>query len=121
MPSKLPVMSGVPQGPVLGPCFFLVYINDLLDSVKCKTRMFADDTIVYITVETNTDSKSLKDDLTKLENWERVWQMEFNPDKFEVLRISRKRTPIIYPYRLHNKEFLKDHILIQVSRYHNLL
>lgn len=53
--------------------------------------MFADDTIAYITVESNTDSQSLQDDLIKLETWERVWQMEFNPDKCEVLRISRKR------------------------------
>lgn len=102
--SELPVLSGVPQGSVLGPCLFLIYINDLPDSVKCKTRMFADDTIVYLTVQSNNDCLSLQHDLHKLEKWERVWLMEFNPDKCEVLRVSRKKNPTIYPYRLHNTE-----------------
>ena len=100
--SELPVLSGVPQGSVLGPCLFLVYINDLPDSVKCNARMFADDTIVYLTINSISDSLSLQQDLLSLESWERAWSMEFNPDKCEVLRIFRKKNPVIYPYKLHN-------------------
>lgn len=52
---ELPVLSGVPQGSVLKPYLFLVYINDLPDLVKCKTRIFADDIIIYITLLLNND------------------------------------------------------------------
>ena len=100
----LPVISGVPQGSVLGPCLFLAYINDLPNSVKSKVRLFADDTIMYLTVKTSTDANILQNDLHALEKWEQDWSMEFNSDKCEVLRITRKRNPVIFPYKLHNKE-----------------
>jgi hypothetical protein len=100
----LPVLSGVPQGSVLGPCLFLSYINDLPDSVKSKVRLFADDTIVYLTVKSTKDAQNLQNDLHSLETWESDWSMEFNPDKCEILRISRKKHPIIFPYKLHGIE-----------------
>ncbi len=79
----LPVVSGVPRGSVLGPCFFLAYINDLPDSVKSKVRLFADDTIMYLTVKTSTDVKILQNDLHALEQWEQDWSMEWKSEKFE--------------------------------------
>jgi hypothetical protein len=100
---QLPVLSGVPQGSVLGPCLFLAYINDLPETVKSKTRLFADDTIVYLTIKGQTDADRQQDDLHKLEVWERDWAMEFNQDKCEVLRITRKKNPTIFPYTFHNK------------------
>ena len=100
----LPVVYGVPQGLVLGPCLFLAYINDLPDSVKSKVRLFADDTIMYLTVKSTTDANILQNDLHALEQWEQDWSMEFNSDKCEVLRITRKRNPVIFPYKLHKKE-----------------
>jgi len=66
--------------------------------------MFADDTIIYLTINSNSDSLSLQDDLKHLETWEKTWSMEFNPDKCEILRITRKKNPIIFPYKLHNTE-----------------
>ena len=101
--NSLPVLSGAPQGSVIGPCLFLAYINDLPETVKSRTRLFADDTIVYLTIMGQTDANSLQDDLHRLELWERDWAMEFNPDKFEVLRINRKKNPTIFPYTLHDK------------------
>ena len=100
--SELPVMSGVPQGSVVGPCLFLAYINDLPDSLKSRARLFADDTIIYLTIASENDAQKLQNDLKSLECWEHDWAMEFNPDKCEVLRITRKKKPTIFPYSLHN-------------------
>ena len=97
-------MSGVPQGSVLGSCLFLAYINDLPDSLKSRARLFADDTIVYLTINSPSGPEILQADLHKLEQWESSWSMEFNPDKCEVLRITKKKDPIIFPYKLHNFE-----------------
>ena len=102
--SSVPVMSGVPQGSVLGPCLFLAYINDLPDSLKSKARLFADDTIVYLTINSQSDAQTLQDDLLKLEQWESNWSMEFNPDKCEVIHVTKKKDPIMFPYKLHNSE-----------------
>ena len=101
---SLPVLSGVPQGSVLGPCLFLSYINDLPDGIGSGVRLFADDTIVYLTIKTTNDSLKLQNDLHKLEKWEKDWSMEFNAEKCEILRITRKRNPVIYPYKLHDQQ-----------------
>ena len=67
--NSIPVESGVPQGSVLGPSLFLYYINDMAENIRSKTRLFADDTIVYLTI-TSDSSVSLQDDLNKLAKWE---------------------------------------------------
>ena len=90
--------------PRVSICLFLAYINALPDSVKSKVRLFADDTIMYLTVKSTTYANILQNDLHALEQWEHDWSMEFNSDKCEVLRITRKRNPVIFPYKLHKKE-----------------
>ena len=82
-------MSGVPHGSVLGPCLFLAYINDLPDSLKSRARLFADDTIVYLTINPQSEAQTLQYDLLKLEQWESDRSMEFNPDKCEVIRETK--------------------------------
>jgi hypothetical protein len=89
---------------VLGPCFFLSYIKDLTDSVKGKVRLFADDTIVYLTIKSTQDAQTLQKDRNSLENWESDCSMVFNPDKCEVLSISLKKHPVAFPYNLHGKQ-----------------
>jgi hypothetical protein len=101
---NLPVLSSVPQGSVLGPCLFLSYINDLPDSVKGKVRLFADDTIVYLTIKSNQDVQTLQKDLNSFENWESDWSMEFNQDKCELLSISRKKHLVAFPYNEHGQQ-----------------
>ena len=96
-----PVMSGVPQGSVLGPCLFLLYINDMPDTIQSNIRLFADDTIMYLIVSNQTDCHTLQNDLTKLENWEMEWLMSFNTDKCEVIRVTNKKKPTIFKYMLH--------------------
>ena len=86
-----PVLSRVPQGSVLGPCLFLMYINNMPDSIKSNIRLFAYDTIMYLTITNHSDCQALQSDLTTLESWESEWLMAFNPEKFEVIRIIKKK------------------------------
>ena len=88
----VPVMSGVPQGSVLGPRLFLSYKNDLPDSLKSRARLFAEDSIVYLTINSPSDPEILQADLHKLAEWESNWSMEFNLDKCEVMleQLARK-------------------------------
>ena len=98
--SPCPVTSGVPQGSVVGPILFLIYINDLPNAVKSNVRLFADNTVIYNTVN---NKEQLQQDLKALEDWEMAWRMEFNPIKCEHIRFSRKRTNAVdNSYTLHN-------------------
>jgi hypothetical protein len=106
--NEAPVSSGVPQGSVLGPCLFLFYINDLPVGLKSKTRLFADDTLIYITVSANSGNV-LQEDLCRLEQWEQEWYMKFHPQKCEVLSVTRSKTVETRDYILHG------HILNRVS------
>ena len=67
---QLPVDSGVPQGTVLGPLLFLLFINDLPESVNSEIKLFADDCIMYRTINTHSDAITLQQDINKLEQWE---------------------------------------------------
>ena len=99
----VPVTSGVPQGSVLGPCLFLLYINDLAQDLNSTVRLFADDTIAYMTISNQSDAAMLQHDLDKLAHWEGVWQMQFHPEKCQVLRVSKKHKEnnIQASYTLH--------------------
>ena len=102
--SKVPVISCVPQGSVLGPCLFLYYINDIAEQLTSTTRLFADDTMIYMAVKGENDAKLLQADLNKLTDWEDKWIMQFHPDKCEVISITRKKNPIITNYTLHGHQ-----------------
>ena len=67
---KIPVESGVPQGSVLVPSLFLFYINDMPEGITSKVRLFADDTIAYLTISSDQDARTLQSDLDKLTKWE---------------------------------------------------
>jgi len=102
MSESVPVNSGVPQGSVLGPILFLVFIDDLPKYTShSQVRLFADDTIVYLTVSSTDDCKKLQNDLESLEKWEKEWMVEFHPAKCNVLRITRRNQKTIFPYTLH--------------------
>ena len=66
-------MSGVPQGSVLEPILFLMYINDLDDDITSKVLKFADDTKVFRKIKSDTERQHLQDDLNKLTEWSEKW------------------------------------------------
>ena len=75
------VISGLPQGTVLGPLLFLLYINDLVIDISSEIRLFADDCIVCRTITHQSDCMALQADIDILLNWSNTWQMKFNPSK----------------------------------------
>ena len=96
-----PILAGVPQGSILGPLFFLMYINDLPDGLKSNVKLFADDTSLFSVVKNKEESASdLTNDLDMISKWAYNWKMSFNPDPGkpaqEVL-FSRKNSNITHP------------------------
>ena len=88
--SETEVVSGVPQGTVLGPLLFLVHINDLPDHVTSNVRLFADDCLLYRQIKSEKDQEELQRDLCNLEAWASNWGMRFNAKKCYILTITNK-------------------------------
>ena len=86
-----PVTSGIPQGSVLGPLLFTIYINDLPKETKSPTFLFADDTKLFQRMKDATDQEVLQDDLNKLKAWSDKWQLIFHPEKCKVLEVTRNK------------------------------
>ena len=84
------VLSGVPQGTVLGPLLFLIYINDIEQNLTSKIRLFADDSAIHRNINSPNDAKSLQNDIFRLQEWAAKWQMKFNIKKCKILRITRR-------------------------------
>ena len=80
------VLSGVPQGSVIGPTLFLVFIND-----SSKVQIFADDSKIYRHIRSDIDMKALQDDLHAVDQWSVNWKMRLNTSKCQVLRIGTSR------------------------------
>ena len=92
--SRAEVKAGVPQGSVLGPLLFLIYINDLPNGLNSNVKLFADDTSLFSVVHNIIDSANLlNSDLSKINEWALQWKMSFNPDlikKAQKIIFSRK-------------------------------
>ena len=76
-----PALAGVPQGSILGPLLFLIYIKDLLNELKSNTKLFAADTSLFTIVNDKKKSANmLNKDLRRISKWAYNWKMLFNPD-----------------------------------------
>ena len=95
------VTSGVPQGSMMGPLLFLMYINDITLNLSSSCRLFADDCVLYRRIDSADDPNLLQENLRRLERWEETWQTKFNISKFTVLAITLKRNPLVSEYFLH--------------------
>ena len=108
-----PVISGVPQGSILGPVMFLIYMNDIPDIITSTAKLFADDTKIYRQINNVEDSIALQLDLTTLDLWVDCWQVKFNPTKCQVMRISHNKDKRSTRYNitgtvLRNVSYCKD-------------
>ena len=90
------VLSGVPQGSVLGPILFLICINDLDDSITSNVLKFADDTKLFRKVNTDGDKQHLQNDLDRLVKWSEKWQMLFNFGKCKCLHTGHRNWNVNY-------------------------
>jgi hypothetical protein len=90
------VLSGVPQGSVLGPLLFLIFINDIDEDVMLVFKKFADDTKLYREITCSQDSDILQEDLEKLVSWSEKWKMSFNIKKCSVMHVGRKNESRVY-------------------------
>ena len=75
------VTSGIPQGSVLGPILFVLYVNDLPDCTSSDIYLFADDTKIFRSITCDSDSELLQHDLDELQSWSDKWLLNFHPDK----------------------------------------
>jgi len=82
------VLSGVPQGSVLGPVLFVCYINDLPEAVTTNVKLFADDTKLYVDTSKPGNSTRLQNDISALDDWALNWQLSFNTGKCKIMHIG---------------------------------
>ena len=99
--SPLPVTSGVPQGSIIGPMLFLLYVNSLPDAVRSsQIAAFADDTKIFKEITSTRDAEQLQEDLSNLVTWSDSASLNFNYSKCKAQRITRKLKPVIFVYHM---------------------
>ena len=99
------VISGVPQGTVLGPLCFLIFINDLGKTLSENTnlKLFADDSLLFREITSAEEAEELQNDLDALIKWTTEWHMKFHPAKCQVMSIHRSKTHVIHDYKIANE------------------
>ena len=109
------IKAGVPQGSVLGPLLFLLYINDIASSLLSVCSLYADDTsLLFSSTNVLEIEQTLNEDLKVLDNWSKKWLMSFNPKKTNIMIISN----IILPY---TPTFYLNNIQIPIVKEHKHL
>lgn len=121
---SLAVLSGVPQGSVLGPLLFLVYINDISTVIEpdVQLKLFADDCLIYSTVRNTDDQLKVNNCLKALSGWCKKWNMEINYSKSTYTHITKKKCALSFPYAIGDKRLIntRQFKYLGVTITHNL-
>ncbi len=103
--ARAAVGSGIPQGSVLGPLQFVIYINDLPDLISSDVYLFADDTKLVRDVASYADAAAMQRDLCALEEWSGKWLLKFHPGKCHILTLGKhENNACAFCYSLFGKE-----------------
>ena len=99
--SWVDIRAGAPQGSILGPLLFLIYVNDLPNGIKSECKLFADDTSLFsVAHDLNISASDINIDLKLISDWAFRWKMSFNPDprkQAQEIIFSRKKNEVISP------------------------
>ena len=137
----LPVTSGIPQGSLLGPALFVLFINGMPCAVSDNTTLalFADDSKCFRTIRSPLDCAQFQTDIDTLVEWSYAWKLTFNFDKCSLCTVTKKRNPTIYDDKMNNRIIkrvlsqkdlgiviisdanFKEHIYSQVSKANKML
>ena len=105
------VLSGVPQGSVLGPVLFLIYINDMVDVISYSLiSLFADDTKLSNTIGRLEDASYLQSDLDSIVQWSKKWSLRFNPQKCKVLHLGKHNEKFSYSMMEDGNRIILDQV-----------
>lgn len=110
--SSIPVTSGVPQGSILGPLFFVLFVNDIPNQIKSKCLLYADDLKIYKPVNSERDCEDLQIDITNIVNWCNTWKLELNVSKCFSITFTNKRSNFLqYDYKIDNTVISRTNIV----------
>jgi len=120
--SYVNVSSGVPQGTVLGPLMFLLYINDITNNITSGIRLFADDCVLYRVIHSEQDNHLLQQDLNRIIQWTKQWQMSLNISKCVILTCSRSISPSEFQYYIDHETLTRtnQHLYLGVL-FHSMM
>ena len=120
--STYDVTSGVPQGSVLGPVHFLIYINDIITNIQSEIRLFADDIFLYKTIKTSGDHQILQNYLNSLTKWSTDWLMDFNISKCKILQITTQHNKSSFTYKMFDTplDTVLEHNYLGIHLHHKL-
>ena len=102
------VASGVPQGSVLAPIMFQLYVNDITEELNSYINLFADDAKVMKIIKDENDCKELQTDIDKIHAWSQRWKLEFNAKKCHVLEIGKSKNRPSWNYKLGEETIRKS-------------
>ena len=115
---EYPVNAGVPQGSILGPTLFLLYINDLPDDVICNIAIYADDTTLYSKCDHTSDlwqqlelASELESDLPDTVDWDRKWLVDFNSGKTQLVSFDRSKNTGAIDVKMDGSVLEENHLL----------